>query len=226
MKITGHIPNFLTLSNLFTGGIGIIMAFTGDYTNSIFFVFIAAIFDFLDGFAARFFGTSGELGKQLDSLADMVSFGVLPSIYLFQLTKSSYDSDMLPYVGLLVAVFSAARLAKFNIDEQQSDKFIGLPTPANAVMICSIGQLDPYVGSIPYFYLLFSLVSCFLLVAPVEMIALKFKNYSWVDNVPRYVLIAITLALILIFQWRALPFIIPAYLLISLAASLRHVNQR
>jgi CDP-diacylglycerol--serine O-phosphatidyltransferase len=225
MRITDHIPNFLTLSNLFTGGIGIVMAFNGDYTNSIFFIFVAAGFDFLDGFAARYFGTSGELGKQLDSLADMVSFGVLPSIYMYQLLRSSYESDLLAYAGLLIAVFSAARLAKFNIDDRQSDKFIGVPTPANAVMICSVGQLDAYLSSIPYFYLFFALASCFLLIAPVEMIALKFKNYKWQDNISRFLLIVCIVVLFGIFQLKALPFVVPVYIVISLFTNFRRATQ-
>jgi CDP-diacylglycerol--serine O-phosphatidyltransferase len=141
MNIKAFFPNLLTGANLFTGLAGIVMAFTGDYTNSIFFIILAGLFDFLDGFVARLLKVSGDFGKELDSLADVISFGALPSVYMFLFLQNQYQNQYIPYLSLMIGVFSALRLAKFNLDDQQSDKFIGLPTPANAIFICTIGQL-------------------------------------------------------------------------------------
>ena len=173
--IVKQIPNLLTLSNLLCGCLAIKFAFEWDLITAAYLVGLAAIFDFLDGFAARLLKVSGEMGKQLDSLADMVSFGVVPGVVMFQMMRIvsleiTYDfpehstiMDMathysknitisdythpLSYLAFLICLFSAYRLAKFNIDTRQSDKFIGLPTPANAIFICSIGWIfSQYIG--------------------------------------------------------------------------------
>lgn len=213
-----QLPNILTLSNLVVGVFGIINLFLGDYTNTIFIIFLSGFFDFLDGFAARALKISGPMGKELDSLADMVSFGVLPSLYLFQLSRGLGNPDWINYSALLVAAMSAYRLAKFNIDTRQSDKFIGLPTPANAIMITTFAQLPIHLVASEPLILVVSVVSSVLLIAPIELLALKFKSFAFSDNIFRYLLLIILVTLIVVLGWGALPFLIPTYLLISLIA--------
>jgi len=148
--IVKQIPNLLTLSNLLCGCLAIKYAFEWDLVMAAYLVGLAAVFDFLDGFAARLLKVSGEMGKQLDSLADMVSFGVVPGVVMFQMMRTSvylnndfvgYDLQWLSYLAFLIPLFSAYRLAKFNIDTRQTDKFIGLPTPANALFFCSFAMI-------------------------------------------------------------------------------------
>jgi CDP-diacylglycerol--serine O-phosphatidyltransferase len=210
-----QIPNILTLLNLITGVLGIINVFQGDYTNTIFFIFIAGVFDFLDGFAARLLQVAGPMGKELDSLADVVSFGVLPSLYLFQLSSGLGNPLWVNSLALLIAAFSAYRLARFNIDTNQSDRFIGLPTPANAIMVTTIAQLPIHL--IPSQPLIIGLatVSSLLLISPFEMIALKFKNFKFQPNVFRYLLMIVLIILIAWLGWGSLPFMIPIYIFFS-----------
>ncbi|MDH5610457.1 MAG: CDP-diacylglycerol--serine O-phosphatidyltransferase [Cyclobacteriaceae bacterium] len=214
-----HLPNVLTSLNLVTGVAGIINLFQGDYTNTVFFIVLAGLFDFLDGFVAKRLKVAGELGKQLDSLADMVTFGVLPSLYLFQLSFSLGNPVWVGYAALLVAVFSAIRLARFNIDDRQTDKFIGLPTPANALLLATFAQLPIYVVNYSVLVVSMALLSSFLLVSPIEMIALKFKDFGWSSNPYRYILLAGIVLLFLVFGWLALPLIIPFYILLSIVSS-------
>jgi CDP-diacylglycerol--serine O-phosphatidyltransferase len=221
-----QIPNILTLLNLITGVFGIINVFQGDYTNTIFYIIIAGVFDFFDGFVARALKVSGPMGKELDSLADVISFGVLPSLYLFQLSTGIGNPTWVNYSALLIAAFSAYRLAMFNVDTRQSDRFIGLPTPANAIMITTFAQLPIHlIPSEPMVVVLSILSSC-LLVAPLEMIALKFKNFDLHANVFRYLLIITILILFIWLRWQALPFVIPVYIFFSIVAfiSLRSVK--
>ena len=218
--ILKNIPNLLTSLNLLTGIAGIVNVFQGDFTNTIFFVLLSGFFDFLDGFAARAFGTTGEFGKQLDSLADVVSFGVLPSLVLFQLLANNYNIEWIPYFGLLVGVFSALRLAKFNIDESQSDKFSGLPTPANAIMLCTFSQLPDVIVEIPHIYIVLTVLSCFLLVSNIEMMALKFSTFKFSENLFKYMLLLSIVLLLVLLGIESLPWIIPVYILISIVSSL------
>lgn len=213
-----QIPNILTLMNLVVGVLGIINVFQGDYTNTIFYIFLSAFFDFLDGFAARALNVAGPMGKELDSLADVVSFGVLPALYLFQLSRGLGNPDWVNYSSLLIAAFSAYRLAKFNVDTEQSDKFIGLPTPANAVLITTFAQLPIHLVPSSSLILSLSLLSSLLLIAPFELIAFKFKNFSFASNVFRYTLLIIYIVLILWLGWKSLPFLIPIYLFMSVVA--------
>ena len=134
-----HIPNAITCANLFSGCIGIVFAFKGEQEVAAYFVLLSGLFDFFDGMVARLLNVKSEIGKQLDSLADMVSFGFLPGVVMFQLLMlSDYSSAYLPYLGFLITVFSALRLAKFNIDERQTEDFIGLNTPKNTLFIVSL----------------------------------------------------------------------------------------
>lgn len=217
-----HIPNALTCCNLLMGCLGIVFAFRGELTWSAYAIFIAAFFDFLDGMVARLLRAYSEIGKQLDSLADMVSFGVLPAVIIFQLLLRSQAQDPLSYLAFFIAVFSALRLAKFNIDERQSENFIGLPTPANALMIASLPLIlqsgnAHFTGFIlqPAFLIGLVLVMCFLLVCELPLISLKFKSLSWRDNLYRYILIIGSLIFAGIFTFAAIPLILVLYIVLS-----------
>lgn len=210
-----HLPNTLTCLNLVTGSIGCISILRGDYEQAIYFVLIAGLFDFLDGFAARLLKVQSAIGKELDSLADMVSFGLLPALYLLVRIEDHTDHPLLPYIALIVAAFSALRLAKFNIDESQSDKFIGLPTPANAIFIATLNFLPLNLQPGLWALIAIALTTSLLLVANLPLIALKFKGTSWIKNKWKYLLIILIVLLVSVFQLTALPFIIPAYLLVS-----------
>lgn len=181
------------------------------------------MFDFFDGFAARLLRISSPIGKELDSLADVVSFGALPALFMYQAIVLESPFSYLPYVALLIAVFSAVRLAIFNLDETQSDSFKGLPTPANAIFITALPFLPSPVYDIvyspvvlPIICILFSL----LLVSRIELFALKFKNFSWTDNKVRFTFLVLSVLLLAILQWAALPFIILSYIALSLGVRL------
>ncbi|MBK7172737.1 MAG: CDP-alcohol phosphatidyltransferase family protein [Bacteroidales bacterium] len=237
MEIKKHIPNTITCLNLFSGCIGITFAFADNLSTGAIFIGIAAIFDFLDGFMARILHVKSEIGKQLDSLADILSFGLLPGVIIFMLMDSSsnlpfnsIESSLnpFPYLAFLIPVFSALRLAKFNIDTRQTDSFLGLPTPASALLLGSfplildqaetITQLTFISGILSnyYFLLIIILVICYLLVSEIPLFALKFKNLEWGNNKPQYLLIAISVISIVFAGFIAVPIIIVAYLILSL----------
>ncbi|MFY0608152.1 MAG: CDP-diacylglycerol--serine O-phosphatidyltransferase [Cyclobacteriaceae bacterium] len=212
-----HIPNAITCLNLATGAVGCIFIIQGAYHQAFYFVLVAAFFDFLDGLFARLLGVQSPIGKELDSLADMVSFGLLPALYLvMSIDFYSPPSEYLKYIGLVVAMFSAIRLAKFNLDTRQTDQFIGLPTPANAILITSLSFLPADWSMNFYLMIGISILSAFLLVMEVPLIALKFKGLSWKSNQFRFVLIMVLAALIAFFQLAAIPLIIPCYLILSI----------
>jgi len=222
-----HIPNFITCLNLFAGCIGIVYAFKGELTIAAYAILIAAIFDFFDGMIARLLKAYSDIGKELDSLADMVSFGVLPSVIVYQLfLQSPQVGSVSPFLNMsafLIAVFSALRLAKFNIDERQSENFIGLPTPANAMLIASLPMilaqdnwfLTAYILN-PFFLFIFSLAMSILLVTEIPLISLKFKSLNLNDNLFRYILVFSAIVLVLIFKFAAVPLIVLIYILLSL----------
>ncbi len=222
-----HIPNSVTCLNLFSGCLGIVFAFQGNLIWASYAILIAAIFDFFDGMLARLLKAYSVIGKELDSLADVVSFGVLPSVIIFQLFALSpqihSETSWLSYSAFIIAVFSALRLAKFNIDTRQSENFIGLPTPANALLIASfpliIAESNTYFADFilnPWFLVIFSLIMSMLLVAEVPLISLKFKSLKFKENLLRYVLIFSSILLLLFLQFEAVPIIIIIYFLISL----------
>lgn len=209
-----HIPNFITCLNLATGCVGIYFVLLKGSPEAIYFVLISGGFDFLDGFAARLLKVKSEIGKQLDSLADLISFGLLPAFFMLQwIEKSNTDVH---WVALLIAVFSAVRLAKFNIDETQEDSFKGLPTPANAIMLTSL----VFVPFELYTYTLVSIciLSSILLVSPIRLLSLKFQSFAWAENKARWILIAGVLVLAIVFQWTFLPLLIPFYISVSIVA--------
>ena len=226
-----YIPHFITLLNLFSGCVAVIFALEGNMKLTALFVCLGIFFDFFDGLLARKLKVESELGVQLDSLADMVTSGLVPGLVLFHLLglapQPSWEThNLLPYFGLLVTLASAYRLAKFNISTNQSDAFIGLPTPANALLIVSLPLILEYQHSDainatilnPWFLIVLTLVSCYLLNAPIKLIALKFKTWNFKDNASRYILIILSLVLLAIFQFAGIPLVIIAYILLSIAS--------
>jgi len=205
-----HIPNFLTCLNLVIGCIGIYFTLTGRTPEAFYFVIASGLFDFLDGFAARLLNVKSEIGKQLDSLADLVSFGLLPSFFMLQWLQEISDFY---WIALVIAVFSAIRLAEFNLDDSQSENFKGLPTPANAIMLTSL----IFVPFELFEYTLISicLFSALLLVSPLKLIALKFSSPGWKGNEARWILIGSIFILLVVFQWTFIPYLIPLYIVVS-----------
>ena len=221
MNLKAQLPNFITLLNLLSGVVGILWVLEGQLLYGAYFVILSAGFDFLDGFAARLLKVQSDMGKELDSLADVVSFGVLPGILLYSLTKAQTDSQVLPYLTLIIPMLSAYRLAKFNLDTRQSDRFIGLPTPANALLLSTLPhlvahwpELAPWVTS-PIALVVIAWVASILLVSELPLIALKFKNSSFADNTYRYTLLCLGAFCFAWLQLASIPLIIIAYLLLS-----------
>ncbi len=240
LKMKKHIPNIITLSNLTCGILAIQYSFVIDslwIASS--FVFLGLFFDFFDGFFARILGVSGEIGKQLDSLADMVTFGIAPGLIMFTFVDHAFKSFIEPcsngfieeygaYISFIIPLLSAIRLAKFNISTNQSDQFIGLPTPANAIFFVSIPlvfefgeinlrQMSYITTSLPFLIVSFSL----LLNANIPLIALKFKTFGWNENKIRFIflifcIVVIFSALLINNIFLATPIIILLYLIISI----------
>ena len=224
--VTKHIPNTLTSCNLISGCIAIVFALSANYTMALTFIVVGAVFDFFDGMSARLLGVSSPIGKELDSLADVVTFGVAPSsmIYtlLLTLSKSGWNETLafaIPFVAFVMAAFSALRLAKFNLDERQTTSFIGLPTPANALFwgALIVGNENVFDENSYYIYLLIILVfvSSWLLVAEIPMFALKFKHWGWRDNKVKYVFLISCLPILLIFGISGISVIIAWYICLS-----------
>ena len=183
-----NIPNTITCCNLISGALATMAAFANDYIMALTFIVTGAVFDFFDGFSARLLHVSSPIGKELDSLADNITFGLAPSAMVFAYMNSicSPDIHILAYTAFLIAAFSALRLAKFNLDERQATSFIGLPTPANALFwgafIISMKDVLASVTVNVNIILLLIFLSCWILVAEVPMFALKFKNFSLAQN--------------------------------------------
>jgi len=224
-RVKKHVPNAITCANLFSGCVGIVFAFQQNLIVAAYAVLLAAIFDFFDGFASRVLKEFSGIGKDLDSLADMVSFGVLPSVILYELFLQAPQIDKvsiyLNFIAFLIPVFSALRLAKFNTDSRQAEIFIGLPTPANGMLIGSFPliieqdpKLTPYILN-PYGLTAFAIVMCALLVAEMPLMSLKFKNRDFNKNIYRYLLLLFSAILILFFKFAAVPVIIFIYVALS-----------
>lgn len=214
-----HLPNFLTCCNLACGCLGIISLIEQWNVPIAYFVWAAGIFDFFDGFAARWLKTSSPIGKELDSLADVVSFGVLPSLFLYTTLVLESPFSYVPYLAILMAVCSALRLAIFNIDETQSDSFKGLPTPANAIFITALPFLQSPVYDFvfsPVVLVIITVVFSLLLVSRIDLFALKFKSFSWSGNQVRFTFLLSCVVLLAVFQLAAVPLIILLYILLSL----------
>ena len=237
-QLAKHIPNFLTLLNLFCGCIAAVFAINGSMKLTAIFVFLGVFFDFFDGLLARKLNVQSELGLQLDSLADMITSGLVPGLVMFHLLKLAiadfgfipqYDSiergmSLLPFLGFIITLASAYRLANFNIDVNQKEGFIGLPTPANALLILSLPLILEYqngnvIESIitnKWILIAITLLSSYLLNAKINLIALKFKTWSFKDNVLRYTLIILSVILLILLKFIAIPIIVLVYLILSL----------
>ena len=216
------IPNTLTCCNLISGAIATKIAFEGHLELALTFIIIGAVFDFFDGFSARLLHVSSPIGKELDSLADVTSFGMAPSAIVFTLLASNCSDGLLmklvPYAAFLIAAFSALRLAKFNLDERQTTSFIGLPTPANALFwgAFAIGCKEfPMTENLVIGCIILILFSCWLLVSEIPMFALKFKNFKLKDNALRYGFILTSIALIAAFRAIGITLAIVWYVLLS-----------
>ena len=214
-----HIPNFLTCCNLVCGCLAIISLLEGWNIPIAYFVWAAGIFDFFDGFAARLLKISSSLGKELDSLADMVSFGMVPALFMYTAISLESPFSYLPYVAILMAVCSALRLAIFNLDETQSDSFKGLPTPANTFFITALPFLESPVLDIVYSPIVLTVITVvfsLLLISRIDLFALKFKNFTWSDNKIRFTFLGLAVLLLAVVKLAALPFIILLYIALSL----------
>lgn len=279
MNIKKHIPNAITCCNLLCGCIAIVCAFEGNLVYSAYLVGLAAIFDFFDGFAARMLKVSSPIGKDLDSLADMVTFGVVPGVMMFQLIKLAvfflvmgdltidgpasngwtiypplsaipssssmqfkpshsneyYDliSNITPYFAFIITVFSAIRLAKFNNDTRQSESFIGLPTPANAILICSFPLITDFSHNEllkniiynVYFLIPLVIVLSILLISELPLFALKFKHFKWQGNQIRYLFLGLSLLLLITLQFIGIPLTIILYIVMSLIHNVMTKNK-
>ncbi len=221
------IPNAITSCNLISGCIATIFALQGNPNMALLWIVTGAVFDFFDGMSARLLGVSSPIGKELDSLADCITFGFAPAAILFnELHLTSCPdilkefSSVIPYTAFIMAAFSALRLAKFNLDERQSMGFIGLPTPANALFWSAfiIGFADKLEAT-PYgmpVLLLMMAVSCSLLIAEIPMFALKFKHWGWTGNRLKYVFIIFCIPILAIYQITGIAIIIAWYIILSI----------
>lgn len=241
MTIKKHIPNAITCMNLLSGCIATTMAFKGLFFYALLFILLAAVFDFFDGMVARLLGVSSPIGKELDSLADLISFGLTPSVMVYtQLSWSmmpGVDVDTaivlakyLCYGGFVIAMASGLRLAKFNVDNRQTSSFIGLATPANALffagLLSVVDPLTPVAGYIdrtlfmgvlfhPVALLMLALFFSFLMVSEIPMFSLKFKNLKWADNKVRFIFLCCALLLLASLHFVAFPFVILLYIVLS-----------
>jgi len=233
-----HIPNLITLGNLFCGTIATIFAVEGDFMHAGLFVVLGIILDFFDGFAARLLNVSGELGKQLDSLADMVTSGVVPGVIMLKLLgdkQIGLDSftvpSFLPLLGLLLTLGACYRLAKFNIDTRQSESFIGLPTPAMSLFVISLPLILEYsnielVEDIirnNYFLIGVTVLLTYLMNAEIPLFSLKFKEYSIKNNLVKYMFLCISLLMIVLLKYIAIPLIIVFYVGLSVISNRRKI---
>jgi CDP-diacylglycerol--serine O-phosphatidyltransferase len=216
------IPNALTSLNLLAGAVSVPLFFAGEFRVGASLIILAAVFDFLDGFAARLLNARSEIGAQLDSLADVVSFGFAPSIaiYCFMVSRG-FEPAWVSNAAFFIVVFSAIRLAKFNVDTRQTDEFIGLPTPANALALVMVPLLmmdSDFIPSnfeLPLFLGIITLSSV-LMVSELRLVALKFKTWAFAENLFRYLLILASPIILFVFGMQGFPLIIILYLILSL----------
>jgi CDP-diacylglycerol--serine O-phosphatidyltransferase len=245
MSLKRHIPNAVTLLNLLSGCIAVIFAVYGNLIAATVFVLLGIFFDFFDGLLARKLKVQSPLGIQLDSLADLVTSGVVPGIIMFKLMSLTVDApdygayddrwnsilnwqglkmSVVPLMGLLIALASAYRLAKFNLDEDQQSYFKGLPVPANTLVIVSLPLILEYQNSDlmnaiiinKWFLIGLTLLSCYLLNSHIKLFALKFENWSFKDNAVRYIFLTLSAVFLVVLQFAAIPLIIIVYIVLSL----------
>ncbi|MBR6195306.1 MAG: CDP-alcohol phosphatidyltransferase family protein [Prevotella sp.] len=226
-----HIPNTITCLNLISGCIATYFAFQGSYMEALLFIVIGAVFDFFDGMTARLLHVSSPIGKELDSLADDITFGFAPSAMVFSFLSSFHiHLPFVPFLAFVIAAFSALRLAKFNLDERQALGFIGLPTPANALfwgsLIVSLNfrtWFEPYQLPDFWLYVVLALIpaSCYLLVSEIPMFALKFKTWEWKGNEVKYIFLLTCIPLLLLLQVSGIAVIIAWYVVLSVVTGWR-----
>ena len=237
------IPNIFTSLNLLCGCMAVLFVVSGDFITTSVFIILGILFDFLDGLFARLLKIQNKVGVHLDSLADMITSGLAPALIIAQLLSIAIDgeviemslilanSDMnesglelIPFIGLLIAVASGYRLAKFNVDDRQAEHFIGLPTPANAIFILSLPlilefQRSELIENIilnTWFLIPVTLISCILLNSEIRLFSLKFKSFGFKDNFIRYLFLALCLLSLILLKFIAIPVIILLYLVLSL----------
>ena len=218
-----HIPNTITLLNQFSGIVACIFAYNSRFDLALLFVLIGATLDFMDGAMARLLRVSSPLGKELDSLADVITFGLVPGMIAFRLLGPLAEVwEYMPYLGFLITLFSTYRLGKFNIDERQTTSFIGLATPANAIFWLGLayGYQSLLSAVSPWFVLVAVVVSSYLLVCELSMFSFKFHNFGWAENRIRYMFILGAIVLAVVFFRQSLPLIILWYILLSVVGAL------
>ena len=223
MSIKKHVPNLITLLNLFSGCIALIFAIKFNYEMTFFFVSLGIFLDFFDGFFARLFKVSSELGLQLDSLADMITSGLLPGFMMFTMLSIYSDSAYIPYLGFIITLGSCYRLANFNIDTRQTDSFIGLPTPANALLILSLplvlqntdSDLIRSVLENQWVLLGITAFSAYILNAEIPLFSLKIKEFNFAKNKLQIIFLTTSVVLLFLLQFLAVPVIILFYVLLS-----------
>ena len=241
MNIKKHIPNLITLLNLTCGLLAVIAIFRDQEAEAFWFVCLGIFFDFWDGFFARKYNVSGDLGLQLDSLADMVTCGVVPGLMIFKLienlqidstspyflTEDTWYMGFVPYLGFLITLASCYRLAKFNIDTRQTDSFIGLPTPANAMFIMSLPMIrfsyeDQWAGMLvknPFILLAITIISAYILNAEIPLFSLKIKEFTWAKYKMQILFLIGSLLSFFILGFVAIPLIIISYVLVSVISN-------
>lgn len=239
-----HIPNAITCCNLISGCIAILFALQAQFELALLMIIVGAVFDFFDGMTARLLHVSSPIGKELDSLADVVTFGVAPSMMLYKMhalfcerliviPEEGFSHDFgdiiiqyAPYLAFLIAAFSALRLAKFNLDERQAMGFIGLPTPANALMWGSFIAYCPQFlleeTGFSFILTIATFISCYLLVSEIPMFALKFKTWGWKGNEIKFIFLITCLPLLFFFRGLGIAFVILWYMILSVATYLLH----
>lgn len=228
MNIKKQIPNLITLINLFCGCVAIVFVSRDNYLMAFFMVCLGIFFDFFDGFFARLFKVSSPLGLQLDSLADMVTSGVTPGYVMYSMFANSGHelgtNPAIPFLGFIITLGSCYRLANFNVDTRQTDSFIGLPTPANALFILSLPLVISFSDSLmileiltnQWVLLLITLCSAYILNAEIPLFALKIKKFNFKDNVLQIVFLVVCILMVVLLQYLAIPLIIAFYVLLSI----------
>lgn len=228
-SIKRNIPNLITLGNLFCGLVAIVFSLNNNLYFAGTFIFFGAILDFFDGLTARLLKVSSEIGKHLDSMADMVTFGVAPGMIMFQMIKLSNidENSYIAYIGFIITIFSAIRLAKFNLDTKQTSSFIGLPTPAAAIFIASLPIISKYNITIQFndskFLIVTSIILSLLLVAKLPLFSLKIKkgeDWKNKENIIRIIFLISFLILLFVFEFAVIPFIVILYIFLSILNNL------
>jgi CDP-diacylglycerol---serine O-phosphatidyltransferase len=231
--MTKYLPNLFTLLNLTSGSLGTILALKGNFTHAALCIWLGAFFDFFDGWLARIFKASSPLGRQLDSLADLITFGALPASLIYELISQHTTSPYLPYIALLIPNFSALRLARFNMDTRQESVFIGLPVPANGILMSTFPLIitaNKYTWltawlSHPYILAALVILTSYLLIANIKLMAFKFDTYAWHPNRFKYAFLLALVLLTLLLGIEGLALSTILYVLVSIVSELRQDHQ-